>query len=596
MFFSTALYASLFIFVVGVIYKMAGWFGQNPDNNVDSTLPKRLLSTFKSMIAVTFSKKIFSLLKALILDVLLQIRILRESPLRWVAHMLICWGFIFLLLTHALDHFTLRPLVAPYYPTLNPYLFLRNLFGAMVVVGILLSVLRRYFLTKGPRLTNAMDTYVLVLLAVVFVSGILLETVRLTSRTEFEFMVSDYAGLDPEADQEEIEQLESYWVQDFGLVSARVNRPFDAQTLEAGRQTHEMFCAECHSSYQWAFMSYGTSKIIGPTIALKLDKHAVISFLWYLHVLSCFAGLAYLPFSKMFHVITSPISLLANAVMGKEKSLPLNIATRQAMELDACTHCGACSSHCSVGIAYDLISNVYVLPSEKISAAKALFKGKHLSRRELAVIANGFFFCVNCNRCTEVCPAGINLQDLWIDIREILLKSEDPVYYMLSNLSFFRGLKRDTLSLDDYRQPIVRLREDVARKYKQIDQRTGSINLSQLDTGMTRRLSMSLQGESSSSCFTCTTCSLVCPVVANFKNPNDMLGLLPHQIVHAANLGVLNPIFGSNMLWSCLGCYECQENCPQGVQVADVFYELKNIAIECFNQNLQGDQGDRLCN
>jgi hypothetical protein len=45
----------------------------------------------------------------------------------------------------------------------------------------------------------------------------------------------------------------------------------------------------------------------------------------------------------MFHIIASPISLLVNAVMDNEKSDPANIATRQAMELDACTHCGTCS-------------------------------------------------------------------------------------------------------------------------------------------------------------------------------------------------------------------------------------------------------------
>jgi heterodisulfide reductase subunit C len=33
------------------------------------------------------------------------------------------------------------------------------------------------------------------------------------------------------------------------------------------------------------------------------------------------------------------------------------------------------------------------------------------------------------------------------------------------------------------------------------------------------------------------------------------------------------------MLWACLGCYRCQENCPQGVRVADVLYIHKNNAL-----------------
>jgi len=34
------------------------------------------------------------------------------------------------------------------------------------------------------------------------------------------------------------------------------------------------------------------------------------------------------------------------------------------------------------------------------------------------------------------------------------------------------------------------------------------------------------------------------------------------------------------MLWSCLGCYQCQEACPQGVRVTDVLYQIKNMAME----------------
>lgn len=33
------------------------------------------------------------------------------------------------------------------------------------------------------------------------------------------------------------------------------------------------------------------------------------------------------------------------------------------------------------------------------------------------------------------------------------------------------------------------------------------------------------------------------------------------------------------MLWACTVCYMCTEYCPQGIQVCDVIYELKNIAI-----------------
>jgi heterodisulfide reductase subunit C len=35
----------------------------------------------------------------------------------------------------------------------------------------------------------------------------------------------------------------------------------------------------------------------------------------------------------------------------------------------------------------------------------------------------------------------------------------------------------------------------------------------------------------------------------------------------------------SRMLWECATCYQCQEHCPQGVNITDIFYALKNRAI-----------------
>jgi heterodisulfide reductase subunit C len=68
-------------------------------------------------------------------------------------------------------------------------------------------------------------------------------------------------------------------------------------------------------------------------------------------------------------------------------------------------------------------------------------------------------------------------------------------------------------------------------------------------------------------------------VVRNYGKPGDVVGLMPHQLMHAIALRQWDMIFESMMLWYCLGCYQCQENCPQKVQIADILYELKNVAV-----------------
>jgi heterodisulfide reductase subunit C len=38
------------------------------------------------------------------------------------------------------------------------------------------------------------------------------------------------------------------------------------------------------------------------------------------------------------------------------------------------------------------------------------------------------------------------------------------------------------------------------------------------------------------------------------------------------------------MVWDCTTCYQCQEHCPQGIQVTEIIYELKNRAYEHFKK------------
>jgi heterodisulfide reductase subunit C len=488
---------------------------------------------------------------------------------------------VLLVFMHALESFISEPLFADYYSTVNPFMFLRDLFGFMVILGIAIAVFRRFILKVHRLSTNVMDYYAIAIVAVILVSGVFLEGLQITSNTAFTQMQEDYAGLEDEA---EIQALESYWVQNYGLVSPSVKGPFKDDVLTQGEELHAESCAECHSRPQAAFTGYAVSKLIQP-IALALDQAGGVTFLWYIHFLACFAGLAYLPFSKMFHIFTSPLSLMANAVMDEERSDPANIATRQIMELDACTHCGTCSSRCAVGVAFEELSNVNILPSEKLASIKALAAGRKLDERELKILLEGLYLCTNCQRCTVVCPVGINLQEMWFTVRESLLQRGYPEVLMLSPLSLYRGLVSDRVSADRYRKPLQRVKQAITEEFELTDIQNNTLTDVHMSQGLKQKLGLSPQSNTFSYCFNCKTCSLSCPVVKNFDHPRDTLGLEPHHIIHATVLGLGDLIFGSKMLWTCLGCYQCQENCPQGVRVTDVFYELKNLAIQAFREN-----------
>ena len=576
MFYDIALYVSLSIFGIGMVYKISNWFRRSIGIDAGrTTVSKRVSAAVKGILGTVFSAKIATLFKVFIVDVIFQVKILREDVLRWLMHMLIYGGFMLLLLMHALDSFITEALFSEYASTLNPFMFLRDLFGFMVILGIGIAIYRRTVM-KAPRLkTNAMDRYAIIILAVIMLSGVFLEGTKITSHSRYQAMVEDYADTD---DEKELRALESYWVEEFDVVSPTVKGPFDEEIMKQGEEIHEMSCAGCHSTPGWAFTGYAAARIVKP-VALGLDRANLPELLWYLHFLACFFGLAYLPFSKMFHIFASPVSLLANAVMDKAKSDPANIATRQVMELDACTHCGTCSRRCSVAPAFYKTENMTVLPSEKMVFLKDYVADKDLDEEALGAIQEGVYLCTNCDRCTVVCPVGINLRDLWFNVKEEMIQKKRPVSLVLSQLSFYRGIDRQYLDPKDYSKPLEGSKNAIAGKCALINKPEKIISLTPIDKGFKGKADISSEAGTYTYCYSCENCTTVCPVVENYENPQEVLGLLPHQVMRSLGLGLRDLALGSNMLWDCVTCYQCQEHCPQGVKVTDVLYELKNMAI-----------------
>jgi len=552
MFFSVTFYLALAVFIIGVVYRVFTWFKIRIGPEATSfSVWGRIAAMLKGLITTLFSLRVFVLLKVFVLDILLQVQILREDFLRWVMHICIFYGFVFLLLMHALDEQITQVLFPDYASTLNPFMFLRNIFGAMAVLGLAIAAYRRFTIKNLRLITKTADLYAIIILVVIMISGFLLEGVKIVSSSVFDQMVEDYA--DPD-ETEEIRLLKLYWAKEFGVVFPALSDSLDSDEIEQGREVHEASCMDCHTRPHWAFVSYPIAKAITP-IARSIDEAQADLWLWYIHFLACFFGLAYLPFSKFFHIISSPVSLLVNGVSDQNSAYPANTVTRRALALDACVHCGSCTLRCSVAPVFSKMLNMNILPSEKlISIKKTLVKGKQFGPELLQTIQEGSFICTGCYRCTEVCPVGINLQDLWLASKEDLAKKGFPELNMWARKSCEAEYGFKIKDLETPLTPDGAL----ARKH----------------------MKLTSQADTFSACFECQTCTNVCPVVANYENPGEALDLTPHQIMHSLGLGLRDMALGSRMIWDCTTCYLCQEHCPQGVHVTDVFYELKNLAYE----------------
>ena len=550
MFFKISLYSALILFGIGTCIKVMMWFRKSTgDPSERISAGKRFSEAVKGIFSTFFSLKLFRLIKIWFLEVLLQKQIGREGFVRWFMHFCIAYGFIFLLLMHALDRYVSQKLFAEYQATLNPFLFLRNLFGVMMLVGLGIAVYRRIFNRIMRLTTRGVDIYALIVLALIALSGFSLEATKIVSHQRYEEMVTEFSSI---SDEQETKALKAYWSKEYAVVFPTLPSR-DAASLIKGQEVHVLNCASCHSRPTAAFVSYGLAKAISPS-ALVLSQKSVREFLLYFHFLVCFVGLALLPFTKFFHILISPLSLLINGVMDRTKASPANIATVRSIELDACMHCATCSIHCSVGPIYQDISNINIFPSEKLSALNSLVSRNGAPSSALPTIRLGDSICTRCYRCTIVCPAGIILQDQWINLDKDLAR--------LGSL-----------------EPFIQLRDAVKSKFDS-DRKKVIIPLSASGKKFMQGVGLSSQGSTFKNCFACMTCSNACPVVVNFQYPRENLGLMPHQIMYSLKFGIQDNVLGAGMVWDCLGCYNCQQNCPQGVRVTDILFELKNIAFQ----------------
>ena len=347
MLFYGTLYISLIVFVLGMSYRVSAWF-RNSVGPFAASPPThgRVAAAIKGCLLTILSPKVGSLFMTFITDVVFQLGLLKDKKdkLVWVMHICIYGGFTLLLLMHALDSFITSRLFAEYQSTLNPFLFMRNASGVFLLIGLVLAVIRRTFIKKSGLTNSAMDVYAIMILAIIVISGFILEGTKINSYSAYKRMVEEYAYLQTD---EEGQALESYWVREFGLISPHNLRVIDANSITLGKDLHDASCAGCHSNLKWAFVSYATAKTTGP-IAASLDSFGFQKIVWCIHFLACFFGLAYLPFSKMFHVFATPMSILVNAVIEEGKSDPANIATTLCIELDGCKHGGTCHSGCPI--------------------------------------------------------------------------------------------------------------------------------------------------------------------------------------------------------------------------------------------------------
>lgn len=486
----------------------------------------------------------FRVLSAGVADVLLLRRTLRTDAYRWTMHCLILAGFTGLLVFHALDDIISYPFIAGYESTLNPWQWLRNLFGAMVLAGVVMAVIRRIRTANLRPVTKRQDWLLLLFVGGLIFSGLLLEATKIISPNVFTRMTDAYFL--PEEDSD-LTALRAYWSAHNGVIFSPPAST-DAGLITKGAELSANNCNYCHADTASAFISRPLATMISPMAAALNSAQADIP-LWYLHVGLALLGLALLPYGKFMHPVAAPLNLLMRKQRHDAAEDTVATTAQRRIGMEACTRCGECSRHCSVAPAYMAIGNENILPSEKLATLRRHATGA-LGDHELDRFAEGSRICTECLRCTEICPSGINLQDLWLGSKQALKEAE----------------------MDG---PNTTIRQCTALQWSEVLSAQGKSRFEQA-----RGDGLADRAESFWGCVQCTTCTSVCPVVAVSEAPAKDLDLMPQQIMNLLRMGLKDQALATRMVWSCTTCYKCQEHCPQNIQVADILFELRQVATE----------------
>ena len=416
----------------------------------------------------------------------------------------------------------------------------------MVLGGIGMALYRRLRTSKLRSLSRMDDWLLPGLIAAIILSGFLVEAASMASKTIFDDMVAEYLYTD---DPQDIRALQGYWHQTQGGPAPEQPDLISPEDLDLGLELAEEGCFGCHSDTSSAFVSRSMVDT-APTFWAGFAGVGGDTALWYLHVVLSLLALALLPYGKFLHVLTTPANLLArNGRMDSPEAAELQPGTlSHGLALDSCTRCGECTLHCSVAPIFSVLGVREILPSEKLTALSRYSSRTGLADAPLTDFALGSRICTDCLRCTELCSAGINLQELWRQSKQGLVETGHG------------GPHREMLT-DKGRDRIKTLPQ---------------VPLPDTCPGLSRNK------ESFHGCIQCSTCTSVCPVVAVSEDPTRDLDLTPHQIMNLMRMGLTDAPLTARMVWSCTTCYKCQEHCPQGVPVADILYELRNdVARRC---------------
>ncbi len=326
-----------------------------------------------------------------LIDGIIHKRIIRDFY-PGIPHALVFWGALLLLFATAMDvvsHYIVEFLHGNTYLAIS---CLADLGGAILLVGLIVLIVRRY-IQRPDRLDNTLDDAITI--AVVFIivlTGFILEGLRM-------------------------------------LVSEEI---FPALPI-------------MEDWARWSFLGYGFAR------AFEDGSHLTgwYQILWWFHSLLIIGTIFYIAFAvpKLAHIVASPLNVFfrSDRPKGALRTMELEDAEsfgaskiedftfKDLLDLDACTRCGRCQDNCPAYLSgkplspKKIIQNLKTLMNEKdpgLFKKIAPVKDSEENLRAMVgevITEDEIWACTTCRSCQEQCPAFIEPINKIIEMRRHLV-------------------------------------------------------------------------------------------------------------------------------------------------------------------------------
>ncbi len=308
-----------------------------------------------------------------------------RDPYPGIMHFLIFAGFALLLLGALMDFVSHYVVEFMHGNVYLAFSFLNDLGGVLALVGVLLALFRRY-VQRPERLDNLLDdAVVLGLLFFILLTGFIVEGLRM-------------AVANPPAE----------WA-------------------------------------RWSFLGFAFFQTFR---GVDLSWYQA---LWWFHMVLAMGTLIYacLVFSKLSHILVSPLNIFLRKLSPKGALVPLlnleemetfgagkleDLTWKQLLDLDACTRCGRCSDNCPANLSGKPLNPKLVNEKLKeLMVARAepprfaswwLKKQRPKEEKELlgeVLSEEEVWACTTCRACEEACPVFVEHIDRMVELRRNLV-------------------------------------------------------------------------------------------------------------------------------------------------------------------------------